>query len=282
VGFESYRYTGLQLLVAGIWVRRGYHLPLPEGLPPEYRFLEEEDFAIVYPSEFVDIQKFLTELRKGRKWLEECLGSQPRKFHGILYLEEDAPYDSGAGFSYPGSMLFGLKVENRDFFDIVRAGIHELAHLIIFYHPLEDELDAFCSRWTFADWHTPEWERYHLRRELEEAIVIALVAQYFGEPLTFGTSQRLNLRKELVSRPHAEFLSSILILVEKATHKPLVKILSELLKKLQGTTESPGEAMVQFFATILPRRFRKYLHEEHLGHGRWRYTVQPGPVQPEG
>jgi len=277
MGFE--RYPALQLMVDGIWIRRGYHLPLPKGLPVEYQFIEEKDFVIVYPSEF-DIQKFLTELRRGRQWLEERLGSQPRKFHGILYLEEDAPYDSGAGFSYPAG-TFGLRVENREFLNIIRAGIHEVAHLLLFYHPLEEQLDAFCSRWTIADWHTPEWERYHLRRELEEAIVIALVAQYFGEPLTFGTSQRLNLRRELLSRPHAEFLSSILILAEKATHKPLVKIVSELLKKFQGT-ESPGETMVQFFATILPRRFRKYLHEEHLGHGRWRYTVQPGPVQPEG
>lgn len=282
MGFESYRYSSLQLLVSGIWVRRGYHLPLPGGLPPEYSFLEEEDFAIVYPSEF-DIQKFLTELRRGRQWLEERLGCQPRRFHGILYLEEDAPYDSGAGFSFPGGTLFGLRVENRDFSDIVRAGIHEVAHIILFYHPLEDEFDAFCSRWTFADWHTPEWERHYLRRELEEAVVIALIAEYLREPVTFGTRQRLNLRRELISRRDAEFLASFILLAEKVTHKPVVEVVSELLKKLQGSPRlGEGETMGQFFTLLLPRNFKKFLKEEHLGRGWWRYTVQPGPVQPEG
>jgi hypothetical protein len=276
MGFE--RCTGLQLLVAGIWVRRGYHLPLPEGLPPEYSFLEEEDFVLVYPTGF-DVEKFLSELRKARAWLNKSL-----EFHrewpiqGIVYREEDRPDVSAKGIAHFASFEV---VCSSDFPDVIETAVHELAHILICYHPLEEQLDAFCSQWCIADWGTPQWKKRRLRFELEEALVRALTAEYFKKPLEFGTSQRLSIRKGMKSRWHENFLPALLILAQKTSGRPIVKIASQLLEVLKSG-EDPDETMGQFFATILPRRFRRYLREEHRGHGRWRYTVQPGPVQPEG
>jgi|GEM_PF-4691687 len=276
MGFE--RYPALQLMVDGIWIRRGYHLPLPKGLPPEYSCLEEEDFVLVYPTGF-HIKKFLSELRKARAWLNKSLEFYREwPIHGIVYREEDRPDVPAKGIAHFGSFEV---VCTSDFPDVIETAVHELAHILICYHPLEEQLDAFCSQWCIADWGTPQWEKRRLRFELEEALVRALTAKYFKKSIKFSTSQRLGIKKELKSRWCETFLPGLLLLAEKATGISIVEIVSQLLGALQRT-ETPEEAMARFFAAIFSRGFRKYLLEEHLGHGRWRYTVQPGPVQPEG
>jgi len=270
MGFESYRYSSLQLLVAGIWVHRGYHLPLPDGLPPEYEFLEEEDFAIVYPKGF-DIEKFISELRKARAWLEQIFGLCRRgAIHGIVYREEDSPR-WGVGFTLPAG-IFGVVFHPSFSSNIIKTGIHELIHIFILDHDIQTKLDTFSPYWNIK-----EDEKYWLRRDIEEALAAALEAKYLKEPIEFFTRQRLSLRGELKERSDPTLLAGMLILAEKTTKASILQVTSQLLEVIINakSQKDAREMIAQFFVSLLPRKFRKFLTEEHIAHGTWKYIVQP-------